>query len=271
MNVSARSALSRLGLEVGEHAHAFSTPDHGLHPVHYPWDHNGAFATYDHAALRRGYQVYKDVCSACHSMSRIAWRNLIGVTHTEAEVKAMAAETTYYDGPDAEGEMHERPGKASDYFPSPYINDDAARAANAGALPPDLSCIARARHGEENYIFSLLTGYYDAPAGVTVRDGLHYNPYFPGGTIGMAQVLFDGVVDYEDGTPNTASQLARDVSTFLAWASYPEFDERKKMGMKFMIITTGLFGLSVWWKRFKWSYIKSQRLVVQPPTHIRKV
>lgn len=120
----------------------------------------------------------------------------------------------------------------SDYFPAPYANDNAARAANNGALPPDLSLIVKARHGGPDYIFALLTGYREPPAGIEIRQGLHYNPYFPGGAIGMPQQLFDGMVDYADGTPATASQMAKDVSTFLAWASEPEMDERKLMGLK---------------------------------------
>ncbi|KAI8586806.1 cytochrome C1 family-domain-containing protein [Geranomyces variabilis] len=245
-------------------AHAFSTADHGLHPPHYPWDHAKPWKTYDHASIRRGFQVYKEVCSACHSMEYIHYRNLVGVSHTESEAKELAAEYEYQDGPNDKGEMFMRPGKLTDPMPSPYPNEEAARAANGGAYPPDLSCIARARHGEEDYIFALLLGYCDPPAGVNVREGLHYNPYFPGGAIAMARAIYDEVVEYEDGTPNNASQLAKDVSTFLSWASYPEHDERKKMGLKTLAISAMLLGLSVWWKRFKWSYIKTRKIVYKP-------
>ncbi|CAG8464110.1 12256_t:CDS:2 [Acaulospora colombiana] len=147
----------------------------------------------------------------------------------------MAEELEYEDGPDEEGNYFKRPGKPSDYLPAPYPNEEAARASNAGALPPDLSLITKARHGGADYIFSLLTGYYDPPAGVEVREGLYYNPYFPGGAISMARALFDGLVEYEDGTPATTSQMAKDVTTFLSWAAEPEFDERKKMGVKAVI------------------------------------
>ncbi|KNC97758.1 ubiquinol--cytochrome-c reductase catalytic subunit CYT1 [Spizellomyces punctatus DAOM BR117] len=245
-------------------AHAFSTADHGLHPPHYPWDHYSPWKSYDHASIRRGFQVYKEVCSACHSMDYIYYRNLVGVSHTEAEAKALAAEYEYEDGPDDSGQMFMRPGKLTDAMPKPYPNEEAARAANGGAYPPDLSCIVRARHGEEDYIFALLLGYCDPPAGVNIREGLHYNPYFPGGAIAMARSIFDEVVDYEDGTPNNASQLAKDVTTFLSWASYPEHDERKKMGLKTLAISAMLLGLSVWWKRFKWSYVKSKKIVYRP-------
>lgn len=145
------------------------------------------------SSVRRGYEVYKQVCSACHSMQYIAYRNLVGVTHTEAEAKAEAEQITVKDGPDDTGNYYTRPGKLSDYFPSPYPNEEAARAANNGAYPPDLSYIVSARKGGEDYIFSLLTGYHDAPAGVVLREGQYFNPYFPGGAISMAQVLYNEV------------------------------------------------------------------------------
>ncbi|KAI9204777.1 cytochrome C1 family-domain-containing protein [Polychytrium aggregatum] len=254
--------LTEMGIKLPiPEALAFSDIDHGLHAPHFPWDFNAWWTTYDHAAIRRGYQVYKEICQACHSMDRIHFRNLVGVSHTEAEAKAMAAENTYIDGPNDKGEMFERPGKLTDHMPKPYPNEEAARAANGGAYPPDLSCIVKARHGDADYIFSLLTGYCDPPEGINLREGLHFNPYFPGGAIGMARSLYDEVVDYEDGTPNNASQLAKDVTTFLSWASYPEHDERKKMGLKALTISAILFGLSVHWKRFKWSYLKSRKIV----------
>ncbi|CAG8561131.1 2708_t:CDS:2, partial [Paraglomus brasilianum] len=209
--------------------HATSLADDGLHPPAYPWSHKPIWATFDHAGIRRGYQVYKEVCSTCHSLERIAWRNFVGVSHTLDEAKAMAEEVEYTDGPDDSGEYFQRPGKLSDYLPRPYPNEEAARAANAGALPPDLSLMIKARHGGCDYVFSLLTGYVDPPAGIEIREGLHYNPYFPGGAIGMARVLYDGLVEYEDGTPATTSQMAKDVVTFLNWAAEPEHDERKKM------------------------------------------
>ncbi|KAK9674897.1 cytochrome c1 [Basidiobolus ranarum] len=200
----------------------------GLHPPAFPWSHNSPLSTFDHASIRRGYQVYKEVCSTCHSLDRIAFRNLIDVSHTEDEVKALAEEIEVEDGPNDVGEMFQRPGKPSDYFPRPYPNEEAARAGNAGAYPPDLSLIFKGRHGGADYIFALLTGYVDPPAGVEIREGLNFNPYFPGGAIAMARVLYDGLVEYEDGTPATASQMAKDVSTFLSWSSEPEHEERKK-------------------------------------------
>jgi len=249
---------------VGE-VKASSPAEAGLHPAAYPWPHHGVFNTFDHASIRRGYQVYREVCAACHSLDRIAWRNLVGVSHTVDEVKAMAEEIEYEDGPNDEGEMFQRPGKLSDYMPPPYPNEEAARAGNAGALPPDLSLIVKARHGGSDYIFSLLTGYIDPPAGVEIREGMNYNPFFPGGAISMARVLFDGLVEYDDGTPATTSQMAKDVVTFLNWAAEPEHDERKKLGLKAVILFSTLFAISIYVKRFKWTVIKNRKIIYKPP------
>jgi len=245
--------------------HASHASEEGLHPPDYPWPHKGLLDSFDHASIRRGYQVYREVCAACHSLDRIAWRNLVGVSHTADEVKAMAEEVEYQDGPNDEGEMFMRPGKLADYFPGPYANEMAARAGNAGALPPDLSLIVKARHGGANYIFSLLTGYVDPPAGVEVREGMNYNPFFPGGAIGMARVLFDGLVEFEDGTPATTSQMAKDVVTFLNWAAEPEHDDRKKNGIKAVILFSTLTLISLYVKRFKWTVIKNRKIIYDPP------
>jgi len=247
---------------------ASSPAEAGLHPASYPWSHKGVLDSFDHASIRRGYQVYREVCAACHSLDRIAWRNLVGVSHTVDEVKAMAEEVEYEDGPNDQGEMFQRPGKPADYMPPPYPNEEAARAGNAGALPPDLSLIVKARHGAADYIYSLLTGYVDPPAGVHIREGLNYNPYFPGGAIAMARVLFDGLVEYPDGTPATTSQMAKDVSTFLNWASEPEHDDRKKIGLQAVIIFSILTTLSIYTKRFKWIPLKSRKIFYNPPKDV---
>jgi ubiquinol-cytochrome c reductase cytochrome c1 subunit len=195
--------------------------------------------------------VYREVCAACHSLHRIPYRSLVGNILTTDEAKALAEENEYDTEPNNEGEIEQRPGKLSDYLPSPYKNDEAARAANNGALPPDLSLIVKARHGGCDYIFSLLTGYpEEPPAGATVMEGLNFNPYFPGTGIAMARVLYDGLVEYEDKTPATSSQMAKDVVEFLHWAAEPEADDRKKMGWKVMAITSFLFVTSVWVKRY---------------------
>jgi ubiquinol-cytochrome c reductase cytochrome c1 subunit len=217
-------------------------------------------------SLRRGFQVYREVCAACHSLNRIPYRALVGVTHTVDEAKAMAEENEYDSEPNDQGDIEKRPGKLSDYLPSPYKNDEAARAANNGALPPDLSLIVKARHAGCDYIFSLLTGYPDEPpAGAVVQEGLNFNPYFPGTGIAMARVLFNELVEYEDGTPASTSQMAKDVTEFLNWAAEPEMDQRKKMGLKVLAVTSVLFAISVWVKRYKWSYLKTRKLVYNPP------
>ncbi|XP_055840428.1 cytochrome c1, heme protein, mitochondrial [Episyrphus balteatus] len=235
-----------------------------VHPPSMPWSHKGVISSLDHASVRRGYEVYKQVCSACHSLRFIAYRNLVGVTHTEAEAKAEAEGIMVKDGPDDAGNYFERPGKLSDYIPGPYPNEEAARAANNGAYPPDLSYIVSARHGGEDYIFSLLTGYHEAPAGVVLREGQYFNPYFAGGAIGMGQVLYNEVIEYQDGTPATASQLAKDVATFLKWTSEPEHDERKRMVIKAFGIFTFLIVISYYIKRHQWSSIKSRKIVFAP-------
>lgn len=234
-----------------------------LQPAKYPWNHSGPLDAYDRASVRRGYQVYKQVCSQCHGMKFLAFRNLVGETHTEEQAKALAESFEITDGPNDAGEMFQRPGKLSDYFPEPYPNEEAARAANGGALPPDLSVIVKARGRAEDYIFALLTGYKEPPAGVSLRSGLYYNPYMSGGAIAMPQPLYDEMVDYEDGTKPTLSQHAKDVTTFLAWASMPEQDERKLFGFRSLLALTIGIALTVYYKRFRWAVIKNQKLSIK--------
>jgi len=235
-----------------------------MHPPSLPWSHSGNFSSLDHASMRRGYQVYKQVCAACHSMRFIAYRNLVNVTHTEAEAKAEAEEVQVQDGPDESGEMFMRPGKLSDYFPKPFANDAAAAAANNGAIPPDLSFIALARHGGEDYIYSLLNGYCDPPAGIELREGQAFNPYFPGGALSMSPPIYNEIIEFEDGTPATQSQIAKDVATFLVWGASPEHDMRKKMAIKMVAIFSILLASSYYMKRHKWSLIKSRKIVYTP-------
>ncbi|XP_035738707.1 cytochrome c1, heme protein, mitochondrial-like [Vespa mandarinia] len=238
--------------------------DLAVHPARYKWDFYGMFNSLDHASVRRGWEVYKNVCSACHSLQYVAYRHLVGVSHTEKEAKALAAEIQVQDGPDATGEYFMRPGKLSDYVPSPYPNEEAARAANNGALPPDLSLIVNARHDGENYIFSLLTGYCDPPAGIKLQEGQYFNPYFLGGAIGMGQVVYDEVLEFEDGTPATASQIAKDVTTFLMWTSNHEYDDRKRYTIK--TIGIGIFLISgvIYLKRHTWTTVKNTKLLFVP-------
>ncbi|XP_015431357.1 PREDICTED: cytochrome c1, heme protein, mitochondrial isoform X2 [Dufourea novaeangliae] len=238
----------------------------GAHVPNYPWSFYGLINSLDHASMRRGWEVYKNVCSACHSLQFVAYRELVGVTHTEQEAKAIAEEAQVQDGPDDTGAMYMRPGKLSDYIPSPYPNEEAARAANNGAYPPDLTYIVNGRHNGENYVFSLLTGYCDPPAGVKISEGQYFNPYFPGGALGMAQVIFDEVLEFSDGTPATASQVAKDITTFLMWTSNPEYDDRKRIFIKGFTILLALTALTYCMKRHKWTTVKSTKLLFSPKT-----
>ncbi|MFM7419135.1 MAG: cytochrome c1, partial [Alphaproteobacteria bacterium] len=172
---------------------------------------DGVFGTYDRASAQRGFQVYKEVCAACHSMRLLSYRNLRDLGLTEAQVAAIASQFEIKDGPNDEGQMFERPGRPADRFRSPFANDAAARAANNGALPPDLSVMTKARAGGADYLFALLTGYVDPPAGVTVMDGMHFNRYYPGNQIAMGAPLNPDQVDYADGTSATVEQMAHDV------------------------------------------------------------
>lgn len=214
-----------------------------VHPPEHHWSFSGLFGTYDRAALRRGFEVYKGVCAGCHGLRLVAYRNLMEIGFTEDEVKAIAASVEVPAEPNADGEIEDRPGIPADKFKSPFANENAARAANGGAYPPDLSLIIKARHNGANYTYGLLTGYKDAPAGTQVPDGMYYNEYFPGHLIAMAPPLFDDGVEYADKTKATIKQQAEDVVTFLTWAAQPELEERKRTGIKvilFLLLLTGL-------------------------------
>ena len=203
----------------------------------------------------------QEVCATCHSVQSIHFRNLVGVTHTKKELEALAAEIDVVDAePNDEGEAFERPGKLSDPLPKPYANDEAGRAANAGALPPDLSLMAKARHGGVDYIFALMTGYTDAPTGKVMLPGLYYNPSFSGGAIAMPPPLMDGSVDFEDGTPATLTQCAKDVSIFLNWAAEPEHDERKLQGFKYLLCLGMVAAITGYYKRYRWSIFKTRKI-----------
>lgn len=234
----------------------FSAPVHaaGEH-IELPkqqWSFEGVTGTFDRGALQRGFQVYKQVCSACHGMNKMAYRNLAALGYNEAELKAIAGEYTVMDGPNDEGEMFERPARPSDTFKKPFPNDNAARYANNGALPPDMSLIVRSRSGGADYIYALLTGYVDAPADFKVSEGMHYNKYFGGHQIAMAAPLVAGGVSYGDGTDASVEQMAKDVATFLTWASEPAMEIRKQTGIKVMIFLLVFSVLMYLTKRKVW-------------------
>lgn len=207
------------------------------------WSFEGIFGTYDRAAAQRGFQVYKEVCAACHNLRFIFYRDLKGLGYNDAEVAAIAAGYETEAGPNDKGEMFKRPGQPSDRFAAPFPNDAAARASNNGALPVDLSVVIKAREHGPDYLYALLTGYKEPPAGFQTQPGMSYNAYFAGHQIAMPQPLNDGQVAYGDGTQATVAQMAKDVVTFLAWTAEPEMEARKAMGIKvilFLIILTGL-------------------------------
>ena len=228
------------------------------HPRNYAFSFEGPFGTFDQAQLQRGYKVYREVCAACHSMNLLSFRNLgerggpfwseeYPNPNDNPYVKAIAAEFEIADIDSETGEANTRPGVPADRFPDPYPNPTAAAAANGGAAPPDLSVMAKARHGGADYIASLLAGYEEAPAGLRISPGQYYNPYMPGdmtpfwegdhdhvppgGFIAMPPPLRDGQVTFDDGTESTVSQMSQDVAAFIAWASDPHATERKKTGV----------------------------------------
>ncbi len=223
------------------------------------WSFKGPFGKFDRGALQRGYQVYTEVCSSCHSMKYLSYRNLAekgGPEFTEAQAKAIAASFEVKDGPNSDGDMFMRTGKLSDKFVMPYENVKAAQAANGGAYPPDMSVLVKARGGGVDYIYSLLQGYEDPPIGITLDDGVYYNKYMYGNKIKMANPLSDGLIEYGDGTKATVEQMSKDVTTFLMWSAEPHLETRHRMGFKaivYLIILTILvyFSMKKVWSRIE--------------------
>ena len=227
------------------------------HNKHQDWTFQGFNGTYSREDLQHGFQIYKEVCAACHGLKHIRFRELKDLGYGEDEVKAIAASYQIPDGPNDTGEMFERPGIPADAFHGPYANDQAARAANNGALPPDQSLIIKARPDGANYVYSLLTGYgQPVPEGVTISEGMHYNPYFPGGQIGMTAPLSEGIVTYSDGTKPSVDKMAHDVVTFLAWTSEPEMESRKSSGLQALMYLS-LFSILMYLvMRRTWAKVK---------------
>ena len=226
------------------------------------WSFKGVTGKFDRASLQRGYQVYTEVCASCHSMNLVSYRNLGepgGPEFSVEQVKAIAANFEVEDGPNSDGEMFTRPGRPSDKFVSPYPNVQAATAANGGAYPPDMSVLVKARKGGSDYIYSVLMGYEDPPAGFELEEGVYYNKYMDGQKIKMSNPLSDGIVTYADGTQTTQAQMAKDVTTFLTWTAEPHLETRHKMGVKVIIFLT-IFTLLVYLSmRRIWSRIDSEK------------
>jgi len=225
------------------------------------WSFKGLTGKFDRASLQRGFQVYKEVCSSCHSMQYLSYRNLGesgGPEFSIEEVKAIAASVEIEDGPDSQGEMFTRPGRPSDKFASPYPNVNASMAANGGAYPPDMSVLVKARPGGANYIYSILMGYEDAPEGFKLDDGVYYNKFMAGNKIKMSSPLLEGIIEYSDGTEASIDQLSKDVTTFLTWAAEPELEERHKTGVKVMVYLILLSILVFLSMRRIWSRVDSE-------------
>ena len=205
------------------------------------WPFNGIFGRFDESSLQRGFQVYREVCAACHGIRHISYRDLKGIGYTDDEIKVIASDYEVLDGPDDEGEMFEREALPSDKFVGPYENDKIARLANNGAYPPDLSLIVKARANGADYLYSLLNGYKDYPENFEASEGMYFNEFYPGNQIAMPSPIMDDIVEYSDGTEATQSQIAKDITSFLAWTAEPELEERKSLGVKtlfFLILLT---------------------------------
>ena len=227
------------------------------------WSFKGIFGTFDRASLQRGYQVYQEVCSGCHSVQHLSYRNLSekgGPEFSIEESKAISAQFEVEDGPNSDGEMFMRPGRLSDQFIKPYPNVEASKAANGGAHPPDMSVLAKARVGGADYIYSLLLGYEEAPSGFELDEGVYYNKYMPGNKIKMLAPLSDEIIEYSDGTQSTTAQMAKDVTTFLVWVAEPHLESQHKMGFKAIIYLIILLTLVYMSKQKVWSRFGSKNI-----------
>lgn len=281
---STSGALSGSGLLVGLLLATLSAPTFaaggGAEISRQSWSFGGVTGHYDRAQLQRGFKVYQEVCAACHGMRLLKYRNLGqpgGPEFPPAAVEAIAASVEVADGPNEDGEMFERAGKPADAFWSPYANDNEARASNGGALPPDLSVMAKARTVESHasfaplawardivsgyqeagpdYLYALMTGYEEAPEGTEMTEGMYYNVAFPGHQIAMPSPLSEELIEYTDGSPQTVDQYSRDVSAFLMWAAEPTLEERKRLGLRVMIYLAILAVLLFLTKRLVWSRV----------------
>jgi ubiquinol-cytochrome c reductase cytochrome b/c1 subunit len=267
-------ALALAGSLFGMTAAAFAA-DENSHETPVPprqsWSFSGPFGHYDRGQLQRGFKVYKEVCAVCHGLKYVAFRDLEDLGYSEGQVKAIASEYKIQDGPNDQGEMFERDGRPADYFPTPWPNENAARARYNG-VPPDMSVLAKARSYSRgfpwfvfdmftqfqeqgvDYIHALMTGYHEKPpAGFTLPQGSFYNDYFPGHALAMPPPLTDKRVDYTDGSPTTVDQYGKDVAAFLMWAAEPHMEARKRIGFQVMIFLIVLSGLLYFTKKKVWA------------------
>jgi ubiquinol-cytochrome c reductase cytochrome b/c1 subunit len=254
-------------------------------PPRQHWSFWGPFGLYEQAQLQRGFKVYQEVCSSCHGLKLVSFRNLAdpgGPGFSEAQAATIAASFQVSDGPNDQGRMFKRPGKISDYFPPPFANEQAARAALGGKLPPDMSALAKARGVDRgfpwfildaftmyqeqgaDYIHAIVAGYEDPPSGFTLPPGGQYNKYFPGHAIGMPKPLSDKQVEYTDGTPMTVDQYGRDVAAFLMWAAEPTLVARKRLGFQVMIFLIVMTGLLYFTKKRVWHTVVHDRELEKP-------
>ena len=247
------AAVAALAATIGLAGQASAAGGGDVKLVAGEWSFAGPFGYFDKGAMQRGFQVYREVCAGCHGVEYLAFRNLGDLGYNEAEIKAIAAEYEVVDGPDEDGEMFMRPARPADLIPSPYRNDNEARANNNGALPPDLSLIAKARANGADYLYSLLIGYEDAPSGTEVPDGMYYNNAYSGHLIAMPQPIYGDDVEYSDGSPTTPEGLAADVTHFLMWAAEPKMEVRKRIGVAAVFFLSIFLVLSYMAKRRVWA------------------
>lgn len=231
-------------------------------PKKMEWAFDGMTGKFDYESIQRGFKVYKEVCSACHAVKHLYFRNLEDIGFSEGQVKSLAAEYDIQDGPNDQGQMFKRPGRPSDPIPGPYSNEKEARASNNGALPPDLSLIIKARENGANYVYSLLTGFQEPPAGFKLGENMHYNPYFAGGGRQLAMtppLVAEGQVQFDDGTKATIHQMAHDVVNFLQWAAEPEMQDRKSIGLR-VLVFVGILGIMMYFaNQAVWSHLKNNK------------
>lgn len=223
---------------------------------HKEWTFDGVFGRFDRQQLQRGFQVYREVCSSCHGLDYIAFRNLTALGYSEDQTKVLASEYIVEECCDDQGDIFDRPAIPADYMPNPYPNEQFARASNNGALPPDLSLMTKARHGGPDYVYSLLLGYEEASADAELMDGMYYNTAFEGNQIAMAEQLFDELLEYSDGTVATSDQMAKDVAAFLHWAAEPKLEIRKQTGIRVLLFTFVFTVLAYFLKRRIWADVE---------------